>query len=237
MKNFLFLLALITTNIIAAQEVCETPGETLADLNSITKCSIEEVHKTDKKSTRQISVRISAPKKRYLKRRIHDAKLLATSASALNSSGIAKTNHSTNISETEKLNIITNSLSKDELKKALNFESVDKLPSFENCLDAKKGNELTCFNKEMMKHIERNFNYPSEAILNKTEGKVWIRFVINNDGNISNIKTLGPKGGQLLNNEAVRVISKLPRFTPSLKDGKRVPVKYGLPIHFSLGEE
>ena len=234
MRKHLLLLALITSTFIIAQDTCESPEESLEDLNSITKCSIKEVKKTNSKSTRQISVRISAPNRRYLKKRSMEQKSVATSANSLNVSGISKT-LSTNISKTT-LNIkaLTNNLSTEEVRKASSFNNVDNIPAFTNCESVNKGDELACFNKEMIKHVEKHFSYPNEAVMNKTEGKVWIRFIINKEGTVTNIKTLGPKGGELLNAEAVRVISKLPRFKAGTKNGKRTAVKYGLPIQFSL---
>ena len=88
----------------------------------------------------------------------------------------------------------------------------------------------------MIKHIQKYFCYPSEAVRNQVEGEVWVRFVIDKNGYVKNIKTLGPKGGDLLNEEVKRVVTKLPRFAPARKNGKSVSVKYGFPINFSLEE-
>ncbi len=237
MKKIILILILIASNIIVAQDTCESPEESLEDLNSITKCSIETVKKANKKSTRQISVRISANKIRHLKKRIAK-KNIASTLNKVNSAGISevKTNESAPKINIPKVNIaaLSNSLSKDEVRKALRFNSVDNLPAFSNCKGAKKKNQLNCFNTEMIKHIEEHFSYPNEAIIDKIEGKVWVRFIIDKDGNVTNIKTLTPEGGQILSNEAIRVVSKLPKFKPSTKDGKRIAVKYGLPISFSL---
>ena len=88
---------------------------------------------------------------------------------------------------------------------------------------------------EISQH-QKYFRYPSEAVRNQIEGDVWVRFVIDKNGYVKNIKTLGPKGGDLLNEEAKRVVTKLPRFAPARKGGKSVSVKYGFPINFSLQE-
>lgn len=86
----------------------------------------------------------------------------------------------------------------------------------------------------MVKHIEKHFNYPNEAVIKKIEGNVQTRSIIGKDGNVTNIKTLGPKGGEVLNNEAKRVVAKLPKFIPGKNNRKKVSVKYGFPINFSL---
>jgi len=69
MKTLLLLLTFSTSSIFA-QEICESPNKTLADLNTIEKCSVKEIHKVDiKKDTRKITVRLTPNRKRYLKRR------------------------------------------------------------------------------------------------------------------------------------------------------------------------
>lgn len=245
MKRILLLLGL-TTSILFAQETCEAKEETLENLNSITKCSLESSKKTNGKTTRQISVRISAPKKRFLKKRAIQKKEVASGINNLSTSGVSSTEHSSDISssldikkENSAINgilALTNKLSKEEIKKAIKFDEVTNIPTFSECKNASKNDKLSCFNTEMVKHIERNFNYPSEAVIKKTQGNVWIRFIIDKDGNVSNIKTLGPKGAKILDNEAIRVVSKLPKFIPGKNKGNNVSVKYGFPISFSLGE-
>ena len=245
MKNLLLLLAL-TTNIIFSQETCESKEETFEDLNSITKCSFDTSKKIDGKATRQISVKISAPKKRYLKKRTIHKKSVVSNINVLNTSGIYSTTNSSEIlnsldikKENTAINSIlalSNKLSKEEIKKAIKFDEVSTIPLFEKCKNASKNESLSCFNKEMVKHIEKNFNYPSEAVIKKLEGNVWIRFIIGQDGSVTNIKTLGPKGAKVLDNEAKRVVSKLPKFIPAKNKGKKVSVKYGFPISFSLDQ-
>lgn len=88
----------------------------------------------------------------------------------------------------------------------------------------------------MVKHINKHFKYPSEAIRNQIQGEVWVRFIIDNNGFVRNIKTLGPDNGEILNEEAKRVVFKLPNFKPAKNNGKTVSVKYGFPINFSLEE-
>lgn len=125
-------------------------------------------------------------------------------------------------------------LSKLELRRAVNFRKVDELPLFEKCKTVKKSEKTNCFNAEMVSHIQKYFNYPEEAVENKMQGDVWVRFIIDENGNVRNIKTLGPENGELLNKEAERVVSKLPKFAPGMKNSEKVPVKYGFPINFSL---
>ena len=86
----------------------------------------------------------------------------------------------------------------------------------------------------MIKHIQKHFRYPNQAVIDKTQGDVWIRFIIDKNGNVTNIKALGPQNGKILEQEAIRVVSKLPKFIPGKKEGNETSVKYGFPISFSL---
>lgn len=221
--------------VITAQKTCDSPKkEVIEDLNSITKCTIESGKKSKSKRARRISVRVSAPKKRFFKKR----KSTVNSVNNISSSGIASTEHSSEITKSLALRKsvanLTNKLSAEEVRKAEKFMTVDEIPTFKKCEVTKKDEALDCFNTEMINHIQEHFNYPSEAVLKKIQGNVWVRFVIDTNGDVTNIKTLGPKNGELLKLEAKRVASKLPKFTPAYKDGKAVSVKYGFPINFSL---
>ncbi|WP_417784817.1 energy transducer TonB [Tenacibaculum sp.] len=248
MKNNLFLVVFLfySFNFYAQKEVCESPDESVLDVNSITKCTIEPVKNSKKKADRQIKVKISASK-RYLKKRVVKKKA-AQALSSVNTLDVSDVSASEEV-KIEKVNEvkeatgykdnltrITEKLSKEELSKAQKLYYVEKVPSFDKCKNSKKKERLDCFNLEMVKHINKHFRYPGEAVRNHIEGEVWIRFIIDRDGYVTNIKTLGPDGGEILNEEARRVVSKLPRFEPGKNKGKRVPVKYGFPINFSLEE-
>ena len=229
MKKLLYILAIgFVSAVYSQKETCETDTKTVEDLNSITKCTIKEIDKRDDKKSRQIAVRVSASNKRFLKRR---NKEVVSSANNLSGTGIS------NVSKASKfktnLAALTNRLSKEEIRSAQKFNLVDKIPAFPNCNNS-DDDQFNCFNTEMMKHIQEYFEYPDEALVNKIEGEVWVRFIIDKDGNVTNIKALGPKGGKLLNDEAIRVVSNLPKFKPASNNGEAVSVKYGFPINFAL---
>lgn len=252
MKKVLFIL-LLCTKVLIAQEVCDTPEESLEDLNSITKCSIKTSKKSKNKKSRQISVRVSASKRRFLKKRpVAKKRVAASSVNNLNISNVSEINNTSDISNSLALkeetrvqkrekainNIaaLTNSLSAEEIRTAEKFSMVDDIPLFKDCKNKNDTDNRDCFNTQMMKHIQQYFNYPGEAIRTMTQGEVWVRFIIDKNGDVKNIKTIGPENGDLLNEEAKRVVSKLPNFKPAKKDGRRIAVKYGFPINFSLEE-
>lgn len=239
MKKLLVLFFLgLSVNVLAQKETCETPEDTAVDLNSITKCTIKPSKNSKDKKARQISVRISAPKRRFLKKR----KKITSGANGLNSSGLSSTSDGNEISKSVALKTnlaaLTNTLSKEEVRKAEKFTTVSNIPLFPDCKsENKSSDQLDCFNTEMIKHIQEHFRYPNEALINKLQGEVWVRFIIDKDGNVTNIKALGPKGGKILKDEAIRVVSNLPKFKPGIKDGETTSVKYGFPINFSLEED
>lgn len=235
----IFYVAFIALSISAfgqsSQETCDTPESPVEDLNSITKCTIKPLKKGKDKRSRQISVRVSAPKRRFLKKRKKEA---ASGVNNLNSTGVSAVNHSTDISKTLKLktnlSALSNTLSKEEVRQAEKFSTVDNIPAFPDCKSEQGNDQLDCFNTEMINHIQEHFSYPDQALLDKLQGEVWVRFIIDKDGNVTNIKALGPKGGKILKDEAIRVVSNLPKFNPATKAGKPISVKYGFPINFSL---
>lgn len=86
---------------------------------------------------------------------------------------------------------------------------------------------------EPMKFISENISYPEDAINNNIQGRVILKFVVNTDGSIDRIQIL--RGiDPSLDNEAVRVVKTLPRFSPGKQSGVPVPVWFSLPVLFRL---
>jgi len=118
----------------------------------------------------------------------------------------------------------------------LPFAVLEDIPLFPGCETVPKAKREECFNEMMNKHIKKNFNYPSRAAEDDIQGQVQVLFVIDKAGNIIDItpKFRGKGDGTLLEKEAARIISKLPKFTPGKQRGKAVKVKYAQPIQFRL---
>lgn len=85
----------------------------------------------------------------------------------------------------------------------------------------------------MMKWIASNVKYPDVAIENKITGKVFILFVINKEGKVSNVELLVGVN-PCLDKEALRVVSNMPNWKPGKQRGKPIKVSYKLPINFKL---
>lgn len=78
--------------------------------------------------------------------------------------------------------------------------------------------------RNLMTFINATREYPMEAYRKGIQGRVTCAFVVNIDGSVSHIKVL--KGVEpSLNKEAVRVLGKMPEWTPGKHDGKIVPVR------------
>ncbi len=85
----------------------------------------------------------------------------------------------------------------------------------------------------MMKYVAENIKYPQEAKDKNISGRVFIGFVIEKDGSVSNVKVVRGIGGGC-DEEAVRVIKEMPKWKPGMQKGKPVRVSYQIPIYFKL---
>jgi protein TonB len=114
------------------------------------------------------------------------------------------------------------------------FMVVEEMPRFSGCEDIKDEDKAAeCFNREVGKFLGKNINYPQRAKEAGIEGTVFISFVVGSDGNVKDVKIL--RGiGYGCDEEATRVISKLPKFKPGMQRGRATPVIYSLPINFKL---
>lgn len=86
---------------------------------------------------------------------------------------------------------------------------------------------------EMMKWLGSNINYPPQAAEEGVSGKVTVQFVVEKDGSISGVKVVRGKH-PALDAEAVRVVKKMPKWTPGRNNGAPVRVTYMLPVTFRL---
>ena len=107
-------------------------------------------------------------------------------------------------------------------------------PIFPGCEDVNPKERKNCFSQKISEHIKKNFNYPKEAKKNRITGKVIASLIINKAGEIQNITTRGPENGKLLEDEARRIISLLPKMKPGTQGGEPVNVRYSIPLNFNL---
>lgn len=85
----------------------------------------------------------------------------------------------------------------------------------------------------LLSYIAKNIKYPPMALRNQVEGRVFIKFVVGPDGSVTNAEV--QKGiGAGCDEESLRVIKNLPRFTPGKQNGRAVPVYFTVPVTFAI---
>lgn len=89
----------------------------------------------------------------------------------------------------------------------------------------------------MINFISQTLTYPKQAIENKIEGKVILKFIIDSLGKICCIEVIGKPIGYGLEEEAIRIVKAMPQWTPAYIDDEPVAVYYRLPITFKYYEE
>jgi len=101
------------------------------------------------------------------------------------------------------------------------FEFVEKQPEFVG------GDEA------MMAYFRKSVKYPEIAAQVGDQGRVYVKFLVNKDGSISNVHI--ERGvTRELDNEALRVVKKMPNWIPGKQRGRPVNVWYIVPINFTL---
>ena len=112
------------------------------------------------------------------------------------------------------------------------FAVIEDVPVFPGCEDVEKNQLRNCFQEKMNKHIKKNFRYPEIPQEMGIQGRVFVNFIISEDGSITNIRMRGPDKN--LEGEAKRIISLLPNMTPGKQRGRPVRVPFSIPIVFRL---
>jgi protein TonB len=105
------------------------------------------------------------------------------------------------------------------------YTTVEKKPQF-------PGGEV-----QMNKYIQTNLKYPADAKKNKISGTVYISFVVDASGAITQILPSKEVEGDIehsLSKEAIRIVSAMPSWKPGYEKGKAVAVKYEVPVRFEL---
>ena len=101
------------------------------------------------------------------------------------------------------------------------FQIVEEMPSY-------PGGE-----RALLEYVAKNIKYPQIARETGIQGRVFVGFVVEPDGSVSNVKILRGIGGGC-DEEAMRVIKSLPKWKPGKQRGKAVRVSYQIPVVFKL---
>lgn len=133
------------------------------------------------------------------------------------------TKESTTSIPLNEVNTNASTTSKNKEEKVHDFSTLDEAPTFKGGMD------------QFYKFLSENVRYPEYAQKNNIQGKVYLSFIIEVDGNLSDIKVDRKLGGGL-DEEAIRVLQLSPKWIPGVQNGQIVRVKYHIPISFSLSK-
>lgn len=95
---------------------------------------------------------------------------------------------------------------------------------------------MPTFKGNLNKWLSENLRYPKDAVSRKEQGRVMVRFIVTDKGEVIKpeiVRSVSPS----LDKEALRVVSKMPAWNPGRNGNKNVATKYMLPIIFSLGSK
>lgn len=133
-----------------------------------------------------------------------------------------KKNIKGNSSKNQGRNAVTRSaIGIDSIESSKIFDNVDEEASF-------PGGIAAC-----MKYIADNFRYPNIQGDCSIQGKIVVSFIVNEDGNLNDIKVKKSVYSDL-DKEAVRVVKSMPKWIPAKQNGKAVKSKYTLPVYIHV---
>jgi periplasmic protein TonB len=102
------------------------------------------------------------------------------------------------------------------------FMEVEEMPQF-------RGGDINKFRE----WVQKKTKYPETATINGIHGKVYITFIVENDGTVSNV-TVAKGVDPLIDDEAVKAVKSSPKWTPGKQRGKPVRVAYVIMLNFEL---
>lgn len=115
-----------------------------------------------------------------------------------------------------------NPMSKQSYMEVYEYDYVDIQPQF-------PGGE-----RGLINFVNKTREYPYHAYKNRIEGRVLCSFIVGTNGKVSDVRVIRGAADESLNREAIRVISKMPRWSVGKVGDHAVPVRVVLPIAFRL---
>lgn len=115
-----------------------------------------------------------------------------------------------------------NPMSKQSYMEVYEFDYVDIQPQF-------PGGE-----RGLINFINKNREYPYHAYKKRVQGRVLCSFIVGIDGKVTDARVIRGAGDESLDREAIRVISKMPKWSVGKVGNHAVPVRVVLPINFRL---
>ena len=113
------------------------------------------------------------------------------------------------------------------------FAVIDQAPAFPGCEGSTNKEKKMCMSKSISQFVNKNFNTNLGKELGFTGiNRIYVRFKIDKNGRVIDVASRGPH--PKLEEEAIRVVSQLPKMTPGKQRGEAVNVLYSLPIVFQV---
>lgn len=191
--------------VVEHEEQNEAPAETVTEMASSIQFTVPEI--TDN---------VAEDKELIAQQKAQEAK---AKMGEFNFQGNDET--STNIKSDQKQLGAVNSKGGGEGEGGKVFSYVEQMPVF-------PGGEAA-----LNKFIQQHLKYPAVSLEEGTQGKVLLRFVVNENGSVGDVQILKSLD-TYCDREAKRVVQMLPRFTPGRQQGKPVKVWFQLPITFAI---
>lgn len=111
------------------------------------------------------------------------------------------------------------SIQKDSQNEKQQQVNPDQMPEFPGGME------------KMTEYFIKNLEYPANAIKNNIQGKVFVKFVITEDGSVTDVKIVRSLDKEC-DEEAIKVIKAMPKWNPGRKNGKNVSMELTLPVEF-----
>ena len=135
-------------------------------------------------------------------------------------------------SETDEEEVIE-ILEEEEEEEVFNFAIVEEKPVYPGCENVTKEENYMCFQRGVLKHVKDNFVYPTIAKEMGISEKIFVEFIIDKTGKVTNAIVVRGDDKHL-RQEALRLVNSIPNMIPAKQRGKPVKCNFTLPISFSL---
>jgi protein TonB len=122
----------------------------------------------------------------------------------------------------------------EEVEEPLAFAVVESAPIFPGCEGLKNEEaKRACFKKRIISYVQENFYYSGGARLAQISGRIFVQFIIEKDGAVSQVEVV--RGlDPALDKEALRVVNSLPKMIPAQQRGRPVRMRFIVPIKLVL---
>jgi len=144
------------------------------------------------------------------------------------------------------IKVVDDDIEVEQIEKVIDIvdaEAIDDLPFLDDPLSVEVAPEFVDYAEVMpdpeggmsafMAYLGKNLKYPKNGIKQGIEGKVYVQFIVDETGKLTELKVIKGIGADF-DNESLRVLAKAPAWKPGRQAGRPVKVRMVLPIIFKL---